>query len=320
MHSSIQGFITTKMAQADTTLDLQGSSFVSTRPSETMLSLTWRHFRRHRLALVGMSMLGVLALGVILIPLVTNYDPGTTHILDKYLSPSLDHLMGTDGLGRDMLIRSMEGGRISLMIGLLGMTLAITIGTTIGALAGFYGGLVDNLLMRLADMMLTMPTLFIAILLTQLLRAGVVPFLSAGIMPIVMVIALTTWMPVARLVRASFLSLKEKDFVEAARASGAKNARIMIQHILPNAASPIIVAATLQVGAAIITESGLSYLGFGVQPPIPTWGNMLQHAQSEMEYAPWTAIFPGLLIFLTVIAVNYVGDGLRDAMDPHHVQ
>lgn len=287
---------------------------------DTLLSLTWRHFRKHRLALIGSTILVLLILGTILIPIVTNYDPGTTHILDKYLPPSLDHLMGTDGLGRDMLVRSMDGGRISLLIGLLAMLLAIVIGTTVGALAGFYGGWLDNILMRIADIMLTMPTLFVAILLTQLLRAGVVPFLSAGIMPIVLVIAATSWMSVARLVRASYLSIKQKEFIEAARASGSKNFRLMLRHILPNAMSPIIVAATLRVGAAIITESGLSYLGFGVQPPTPTWGNMLRNAQSEMDYAPWTAIFPGLFIFLTVIAVNYIGDGLRDALDPHHVE
>ncbi|MCL4487193.1 MAG: ABC transporter permease [Chloroflexi bacterium] len=307
------------MTQANIALDSSGAISTLGRKQETMLSLTWRHFRKHRLALMGMAVLTVLVLGVILVPTLTNYDPGTTHILDKYEAPSLAHPMGTDGLGRDMLLRSMDGGRISLMIAFLAMLLAIGIGTLVGAIAGFYGGLADNLLMRLADMMLTMPTLFVAILLTQLLRAGVVPFLSAGITPIILVIAATAWMPVARLVRASFLSLKEKEFVEAARAGGAKNVRIMVRHILPNATSPIIVAATLSVGAAIITESGLSYLGFGVQPPIPTWGNMLQNAQAEMDYAPWTAIFPGILIFITVISVNYIGDGLRDALDPHHI-
>jgi peptide/nickel transport system permease protein len=267
-----------------------------------------------------MGILAVLVFGTLVVPTATNYDPGRTHILDKYLAPSLDHPMGTDGLGRDMFIRTMDGGRVSLLIGLLAMLLSITMGTLVGAIAGFYGGMTDNLLMRTADMMLTLPTLFVAILLTQLLRAGVVPFLSAGIIPIVLVVAFTSWMRVARLVRASFLSLKEKDYVDAARAAGAGNLRIMARHILPNAMSPIIVAATLSVGAAIITESGLSYLGFGVQPPTPTWGNMLQHAQSEMDYAPWTAIFPGLFIFATVIAVNYIGDGLRDALDPHHVE
>jgi peptide/nickel transport system permease protein len=290
------------------------------KPPETLVSIAWRHFRRHRLALAGMLVLAILIVGVTIVPPLTRYDPGATRILDRYLPPSLEHPMGTDGLGRDMLARAMDGGRISLLIGLLAMVLAVTIGTLGGSLAGFYGGLADNLIMRLADIMLTMPTLFVAILLTQLLRAGVVPGLRAGIAPIVLVVAFTSWMSVARLVRASFLSLKEKDYVSAARMVGAGNRRIMLRHILPNALSPVIVAATLRVGAAIITESGLSYLGFGVQPPTPTWGNMLQHAQSELDYAPWTALFPGLLIFLTVIAVNYIGDGLRDALDPHHVE
>ena len=288
--------------------------------SDTLLSIAWRHFRKHRPAMVGVAVLSLLVLGAGLIPLVTNYDPGTTHILDKYLAPSLNHPMGTDSLGRDLFIRVMDGGRISLLIGLSAMVLAVVIGTLVGAVAGFYGGSVDNILMRLADIMLTLPTLFVAILLTQLLRAGVIPFLSAGIMPIVVVIAVTSWMVVARLVRASFLSIKQKDFIEAARAAGARNGRIIVRHVLPNAMSPIIVAATLRVGAAIITEAGLSFLGFGVQPPTPSWGNMLNNAQSEMDFAPWTAIFPGLFIFLTVIAFNYIGDGLRDALDPHHVE
>lgn len=308
------------MAQANASAELARPVPAVSRRQETMLSLTWRYFRKHRLAIAGLCVLGLLVLGAVTIPVVTQYDPGTTHIVDKYLPPSLDHPMGTDGLGRDMFIRSMDGGRISLLIGLLAMFLSIGVGTFVGAIAGYYGGLLDNLLMRTADIMLTLPTLFVAILLTQLLRAGVVPFLSAGIAPIILVVAFTSWMPVARLVRASFLSFKEKEFVDAARSAGAGNGRIMLRHILPNAMSPIIVAATLRVGAAIITESGLSYLGFGVQPPVPTWGNMLQHAQSEMDYAPWTSIFPGLLIFMTVISVNYIGDGLRDALDPHHVQ
>jgi peptide/nickel transport system permease protein len=287
---------------------------------ETLVTLTWHYFIKHRLAVMGMCVLGTLILGAIFVPILAHYEPGKTHILDKYLAPSPQHIMGTDGLGRDLFIRSMDGGRVSLLIGLLAMSLAILFGTTVGALAGYYGGWVDNLLMRLADIMLTMPTLFVAILLTQLLRAGVIPFLSAGIAPIVLVIAATSWMGVARLVRASYLSIKQKEFIEAAHAAGAGSWRIMLRHILPNAMSPIIVAATLRVGAAIITESGLSYLGFGVQPPTPTWGNMLRNAQSEMDYAPWTAIFPGLFIFLTVISVNYIGDGLRDALDPHHVE
>jgi peptide/nickel transport system permease protein len=305
---------------AQTTIPQDRTAFSkATLRQETLHSIAWRHFRKHKPALAGTFVLSLLILGAILVPMVTNYDPGKTHILDKYLAPSLEHPMGTDGLGRDMLIRSMDGGRISLLIGLSAMLLAITIGTTVGAMAGFYGGMIDNLLMRFSDIILTMPTLFIAIVLMQLLRAGVIPFLSAGIMPIVVVIAITSWMPAARLVRASYLSLKQKEFVEAAHCCGAGNWRIIVRHILPNAMSPIIVAATLRVGAAIITEAGLSFLGMGVQPPTPTWGNMLRNAQSEMDYAPWTAIFPGLFIFLTVISFNYIGDGLRDALDPRHV-
>jgi peptide/nickel transport system permease protein len=287
---------------------------------DTLTSIAWRHFRRHKPALIGLAVLSALILGAIVVPIAANYDPGTTHILDKYLPPSLEHPMGTDGLGRDLFVRSMDGGRTSLLVGLSAMLLAIFIGTTIGALAGFYGGWVDNVLMRLADIVLTIPTLFLAIVLIQLLRAGVIPFLSAGIAPIVFVIAITSWMPTARVVRASYLSIKQKEFIEAARAAGAKNFRLMVRHILPNAMSPIIVAATLRIGAAIITEAGLSFLGMGVQPPAATWGNMLKNAQSELDYAPWTAIFPGLFIFLTVISVNYIGDGLRDALDPHHVE
>jgi peptide/nickel transport system permease protein len=292
----------------------------SAKPPETLTSITWRHFRKHRLAVAGSIVLVLLVLGAIFVPILTNYDPGKTHILEAYQPPSMQHPMGTDGLGRDVFVRSMDGGRISLAIGLIAMLLAVGLGTFVGSTAGYRGGIADNLLMRGADIMLTLPTLFVAILLTQMLRAGAIPGLKAGIGPIILVIAVTSWMGVARLVRASFLSLKQKDFVTAANAVGVKNSRIMWRHILPSAASPIIVAATLRVGAAIITESGLSYLGFGVQPPTPTWGNMLQHAQSELDYAPWTAIFPGLFIFITVIAVNYIGDGLRDALDPHHVE
>lgn len=287
---------------------------------DTLLSITWRHFKRHRLAVIGSTVILLLISGVVIVPILTNYDPGKTAILNKYLPPSLEHLMGTDGLGRDLFLQSMMGGRISLLIGLIGMLLAVIIGTSVGAIAGYYGQGIDNVLMRVADFFQTLPTLFVAILLTQLLRAGAIPFISAGIAPIILVIAVTTWVGVARLVRASFLSIKEKEFVEAGHAAGAQNGRIILRHILPNAMSPIIVAATLRVGAAIITESGLSFLGFGVQPPTPTWGNMLRNAQSEMDYAPWTAIFPGLFIFITVIAVNYIGDGLRDALDPRHVE
>jgi peptide/nickel transport system permease protein len=207
-----------------------------------------------------------------------------------------------------------------LSVGLLAVLLAMTVGTTVGALAGFYGGYVDNLLMRLVDVMLSMPRLFMLIVITMLLRSVNSPLLQflGGVPIIITVIGILGWMGVARLVRASFLSLKEKEFVEAARAAGASNARIIIRHILPNSMTPIIVAATLGLAGAIISESGLSFLGLGIQVPTPTWGNMLSNAQSEMlKGHSWMAIFPGLMIFLTVISMNFVGDGLRDALDPH---
>jgi peptide/nickel transport system permease protein len=207
-----------------------------------------------------------------------------------------------------------------MSIGILAMSLALIIGTTVGATAGYFGGRLENVLMRLTDLMLAIPTLFLLILLTLLLRNFPVPFLRGGVLAIVLAIALLSWMTVARLVRASYLSLKEQTFVESAQALGASNFRVIVRHILPNAASSIIVAATLRVASSIITESGLSFLGFGVQPPTPTWGNMLRNAQDQIVTAPWTAIVPGAFIFITVIAINYVGDGLRDALDPHHTR
>jgi peptide/nickel transport system permease protein len=256
----------------------------------------------------------------LLAPWLANYDPLKTNVEIIRQSPSLAHLFGTDELGRDLAMRLWDGGRISILIGLLTMTLSITIGTLIGSAAGFYGGRIDNVLMRFTDFMLSIPQLFILLIFAQLLRTTNNPALSGGPAPIILIIGLLSWPGAARLVRGQFLSLKNKEFVEAARMSGTKNFRIMLRHILPNAASPIIVSATLRVGAAIITESTLSFLGFGVQPPTPTWGNMLKNAQSQMTYAPWTAIFPGLAILVTVLALNYIGDGLRDAFDPHHVE
>jgi len=280
--------------------------------------MIWRHFCRHRPAMLGMITILVLALGAICVPVISPYDPIATQLEYRFEPPSLAHPMGTDELGRDLLTRILYGARASLSIGILAVLVAITIGTVVGATAGFYGRAIDNILMRFTDFMLAFPTLFLLILLTLILRSFNIPELSTGILPIVLVIGLLSWMTVARLVRASFLSLKEKEFVEAARCSGASDLRLIIRHILPNAISPIIVAATLRIASAIITESGLSYLGFGVQPPVPTWGNMLKNAQAQMTYAPWTAIFPGLMIFIAVIAINYIGDGLRDALDPYH--
>ncbi|NIW47354.1 MAG: ABC transporter permease subunit, partial [candidate division Zixibacteria bacterium] len=241
---------------------------------------------------------------------------------ERYQPPSLDHPFGTDDLGRDLLTRILSGGRISLSIGLLSMLIAVVVGVTIGSLAGFFGGRLDNILMRFTDLMLTIPRLFLLILVAVILRGINWPYLqeAGGIAAIVVVIGILSWMSIARLVRGSFLALREKEFVEAARSLGLSNLRIITRHILPNAISPVIVAATLGVAGAIISESGLSYLGFGVQPPTPTWGNMLRNAQDEMLRGNmWMAIFPGLMIFITVLSINYIGDGLRDALDPTHV-
>jgi peptide/nickel transport system permease protein len=246
----------------------------------------------------------VFALSAIFAPLLSPYDPERTELDNMLEPPSAQHIMGTDELGRDLFTRILYGGRVSLSIGVMAMGLAVLVGALVGGLAGYYGGGLDNILMRLTDMMLAFPQLFILIILAIALRDLPIEALRgtaiASVLSIVLVIAVLAWMQVARLVRASFLSLKE--------------------HLLPNAMSPIIVAATFRVATSIITESGLSYLGFGVQPPTPTWGNMLKNAQTLMTRAPWTAIFPGLMIFITVIAINFIGDGLRDSLDPYKVE
>lgn len=294
------------------------------RKEQSMPQLVWRAFRRHRPAMVGLTIFCVFSLAAIFAPIITPYEPEKTSLDSMLEPPSRAHIMGTDELGRDLFTRVLYGGRVSLAIGVLAMGLAVVVGATIGGLAGFYGGWVDNLLMRFTDMMLAFPQLFILIILALALRDLPIERLRgtaiASILSIVLVIATLAWMQVARLVRASFLSLKEKEFTEASRCLGVPNARIMLRHLLPNALSPIIVAATFRVATSIITESGLSYLGFGVQPPTPTWGNMLKNAQTLMTRAPWTAIFPGLMIFVTVIAINFIGDGLRDALDPYKVE
>jgi len=298
------------------------------REPESMIHMVWRRFRRHRPAMAGLVVLSIFVLAAILAPYLSPYDPEKIDLDNQLALPVLAHPMGTDDLGRDLLTRILYGGRVSLTIGVMAMAMATTFGTVVGALAGYYGGWVDNILMRFADIFLCFPGLFVLIILSLALRQLPIPALQgtafASIFSIVLVIAVLAWMTVAKLVRASFLSLKRKEFVEAARASGAVNARIIARHILPNAISPVIVAATFRVATAIITESGLSYLGFGVQPPTATWGNMLRNAQDQMTRmgtnGPWTAIFPGLMIFITVMAINFIGDGLRDALDPYKAQ
>lgn len=294
------------------------------RKEQTMAQMIWRSYRRHKPAMIGTIIVLTFALTAVFAQYLTPFDPEKTELTNMLQPPSAEHLMGTDELGRDLLTRLLYGGRVSLSIGVMAMALAVTVGAVVGGLSGFYGGWVDNILMRFTDMMLAFPSLFVLIILSLALRDIPIEALRgtafASIFSIVLVIAVLAWMRVARLVRAAFLSLKEKEFIEAARCSGASNLRIMMRHLLPNAMSPIIVAATFRVASSIITESGLSYLGFGVQPPTPTWGNMLKNAQDQMTRAPWTAIFPGIMIFIAVIAINFIGDGLRDALDPYKVE
>ena len=274
--------------------------------------MAFERFLEHRLAVAGIIVLALLALLSAFAPLVSPYNPEKTNLLLIFESPSPSHPMGTDSLGRDLATRILYGGRVSLSVGVLAIAVAITLGTLIGGIAGFYGRWIDAVLMRVVDMMLSFPRLFLLILFGVFFKG-----MTLGV--IVIVLGLLSWMPTSRLVRATFLSLKNRDFVEAARSIGARNRDIIARHILPNSLAPIIVAATLGVAGAIITESTLSFLGLGIQPPTPSWGNMLKDATSEMNQAPWTAIFPGLFIFLAVVSINFIGDGLRDALDPRHV-
>jgi peptide/nickel transport system permease protein len=294
------------------------------REEQTMTQLIWHAYRRHKPAMVGTAIILIFALSAIFASYISPWDPEKTNLDAMLQPPSAKHLMGTDELGRDLLTRILYGGRVSLSIGVMAMALAVSVGAIIGGVAGFYGGWVDNVLMRFTDMMLAFPQLFVLIILALALRDIPIEALRgtafASVFSIVLVIAVLAWMRVARVVRATFLSLKEKEFIEAARCCGVSNVRIMVRHLLPNAMSPVIVAATFRVATSIVTESGLSYLGFGVQPPTPTWGNMLKNAQTQMTRAPWTAIFPGLMIFIAVIAINFIGDGLRDALDPYKVE
>jgi peptide/nickel transport system permease protein len=274
--------------------------------------MAFERFLGHRLAVIAVFVLAILAALAAFAPLVSPYDPEKTALLLIRESPSASHPFGTDGLGRDLATRMLYGGRVSLAVGVSAVVVAITLGTLIGGVAGFYGKWLDGALMRLVDAMFSFPRLFVLIILGTLFH---------GMTPVTIVVSLgvLSWMTTARLVRASFLSLKHREFVEAARSIGASNTRIIVRHLLPNSMAPIIVAATLGVAGAIITESTLSFLGLGIQPPTPTWGNMLQDAQDELGRAPWLAIFPGLVIFLAVVSINFIGDGMRDALDPRHV-
>jgi len=288
------------------------------RPPRSLWTDAWYQFRRHKLAMAGLGVLSFLILATLIGPYLWQVRMDALDYSIALEGPSPDHPFGTDNLGRDLFARALWGGRVSIAVGLSAVLIAITLGTLIGALAGYFNRL-DNPLMRLTDLFLSLPILPLLLIVIYLfrdpLRAAFGPEVGIFIM-IVTVIGVLEWMPVARLVRAQFLSLKQKEFVEAARAIGDPDFAIIWRHILPNTLSPVLVAATIGVGGAILTESTLSFLGLGFPPDVPTWGRLLYDAQNFIEIATYWVFFPGFLIFLTVLSINYIGDGLRDALDP----
>jgi peptide/nickel transport system permease protein len=286
----------------------------------------WTRLRRHKLAVAGIIVLTLMVLAAVFAKQLSPFDPNAidnVHWQGTPLPPCFQdaaqcggHQLGTDEVGRDLLSRLFYGARISLAVGLSAVVMEVLIGTILGAIAGYYGGWVDYALMRITDVFLSIPLLPLLLVLTAIVAASSTKAaLSFGV--IVLIIGVLSWPTVARLVRASFLSLREREFAEAARAVGNNDGRIIFRHLLPNAVAPIVVQATLDVANVIIVESTLSFLGLGIQPPNASWGNMLAQAQSNLSIAWWAAVFPGLCILITVLAINYIGDGLRDALDPN---
>ncbi len=281
------------------------------KESQGQWAIIWHQFKKNRLAVVGALLILVLYLVAILAPLLAPFDPTEqgNRVKERLLQPSLEHPLGTDRFARDVFSRILYGSRISLMVGFMAVGISVTIGTVMGAVAGYYGRWVDNLLMRFVDMMLSFPTLVLIITIIAIWR-------NQSIWIIICIIGVTSWMGVARLVRGEFLLLKELDFFQAARALGAGPLRLIFRHLLPNALTPIIVSSTLQVGTIILVEASLSYLGLGVQPPTPSWGNIVYDTKGNLFTEWWLPLSAGLAIVVTVVAYNLVGDGLRDALDP----
>jgi peptide/nickel transport system permease protein len=278
-------------------------------PARSHAGHAWSRFRAHRLAVLGLLVLAVLAALAALAPWVAPYSPSAIDLGHIAAAPSLAHPLGTDELGRDVLTRIMYGGRVSLLVGICSMLIAASIGVPYGAVAGYHGGRVDMLMMRAIDFLLSFPTIFVLLIMASFQRGSV--------LTVVLYIGLFSWMGLARLVRAQVLSLRERDFVMAARSLGAHSSRIIVRHLVPNAVAPVIVAATLGVAGAMLVEAVLDFLGFGVPPDTPTWGNLLTNAESYFTTAPVLAVAPGLVITVAVVCVNFVGDALRDALDPY---
>ena len=295
------------------------SAVLRVYPPRTLWRDAWRRYQRHRLAMAGSLVFLTLTLGTLLGPFLYPQAIDEIDFSVKLAGPTLLHPLGTDDLGRDLLARLLYGGRISIAVGLAAILIAITVGVLIGALAGYCGGTLDQVLMRVTDLFLALPQLPLLLLVVFLLRDRMRQTFGPEVgifVLIVCVIGGLRWMGPARLVRASFLSLKEQGFVEAARGIGVPGGRLIVRHILPNALGPVIVTATLGVGSAILAESSLSFLGLGFPPDMPTWGRLLADARDYLDIAPHWALFPGGMIFLAVISINYIGDGLRDALDP----
>jgi peptide/nickel transport system permease protein len=273
-------------------------------------AIAWREFKKNRLAVAGLVLLAIICLATLLTPFLTQHDPGAIGdiMATRHQPPSLAHPMGTDRYGRDVLTRVLYGSRVSLSIGFIAVTISITLGTTVGAVAGYFGGIIDSALMRFVDMLISFPRLVLLI--------TVIALFDMSITLVIVILGLTLWPSTARIVRAEVLSLREREFIEAAHALGLGAPRIIFRHIIPNVMGPVIVAATLGLGNIILIEAGLSFLGLGVQPPTASWGVIIQQGRDVMLSAPWVTTFAGMAIVVTVIALNLVGDGLRDALDP----
>ena len=277
---------------------------------EGQMHRIWRRFLHHRLAVAGGFVILVLLLATLFAGFISPHDPLDLDTQRRFIAPFTDsnYLLGTDEMGRGTLTRLIYGGRISLIVGVTAMFATIVTGMIIGLLSGFYGGTVDNLLMRFTDTMLCFPQVFLLLVLAA--------FITPTVISIALIIGFTSWMEVARIIRAQILYIKEQDFVQASYALGASGSRIMFRELLPNAMAPVLVSATLNVANAVLMESYISFLGYGIQPPLASWGNMLTDAQAYFDLAPWLAILPGIMITFTVMSFNFLGDGLRDALDP----
>ncbi|MBK9121590.1 MAG: ABC transporter permease [Chloroflexi bacterium] len=291
---------------------------------ETLLQQIFARFRRHRMAMVGVALMALITLYVVGGSFfITEREANDTNFQNKWGAPSVEQPFGTDALGRDVLARTIYGGQVTLLISLLAMVVTAVLGTTLGLISGYYGGWADSVIMRVSEALLTIPLLFLLLVITKFIGSQVPAVkvfgreFSGSVIVVILVLGFTGWMGLARIVRAQVLSLREQEFVTAARALGARNLHILFRHIMPNTLAPVIVYTTLGISNVILLEAYIGFLGMGVQPPTASWGNMIQRATEKIDSAWWMWLYPGGLILLTVISINYIGDGLRDALDPY---